>query len=392
MTKPYVCLNALFQQQKACDGAAPTRSATKIRPTGQLAPSPEAQTERLAGRLGPRFVKFTLSSPKPRRYPETISSSMPLRAFAIGLSTLAVIFLAIAVPFVTRYHLPLPAAAGIYLCFLSLLTLILIPATSIPNPLSAWIFPLIWCAPYLVYAAGTGDLRPLALLRLAAIGFFLVAIYRVFPVRDLARLNWQDLLIAAILIYALLGHQLVGIWNVPVNLDFLGRLFLIAAASWTWTFIRPVPELGYTFNFSPTVLRVAAISFLFFAVIAVPVGFALNFTAWHPLHKGFLDFAVSYLEIFLFIALLEEMFFRGFLQTLLSRSLDSPKLGQAIVACVFGLFHILHAPFPNWRYVILAAIAGWFYGSAFVKGGTLTASALAHALVDTVWRTFLTKT
>jgi len=101
---------------------------------------------------------------------------------------------------------------------------------------------------------------------------------------------------------------------------------------------------------------------------------------------------LSYLEIFLFVALLEELFFRGFLQTLLTGSLRSEWKAQSIASCLFGLFHILHAPFPNWRYVALASVAGWFYGSAFRQGGNLMASSLMHAMVDTVWRTWLSAT
>ena len=99
---------------------------------------------------------------------------------------------------------------------------------------------------------------------------------------------------------------------------------------------------------------------------------------------------MSFVEIFLFVALLEELFFRGFVQTLISNSLGSARKGQVLVSCLFGLFHILHAPFPNWRYVLLATVAGWFYGSAFVKGENLMAPSLTHAMVDTVWRTFFT--
>ncbi|HEY1216051.1 MAG TPA: CPBP family intramembrane glutamic endopeptidase, partial [Bryobacteraceae bacterium] len=103
------------------------------------------------------------------------------------------------------------------------------------------------------------------------------------------------------------------------------------------------------------------------------------------------DFIASYLEIVLFIAVLEELFFRGFLQNLLEKSLRSHWLGQLIASGIFGLFHILHAPFPNWRYVLLASVAGWFYGAAYRSGGTLLSSVLAHATVDTVWRSFLTR-
>jgi formate/nitrite transporter FocA (FNT family) len=152
---------------------------------------------------------------------------------------------------------------------------------------------------------------------------------------------------------------------------------------------------------------------------------ALRFTQWNPLHISFLTFCLNYLEIFLFIALLEELFFRGFLQTLIPYSLGSVRGGHLLVSCLFGLFHVMHPPFPNWRYVLLATLAGWFYGSAFMQsakgafalrhtmshvhtssGGTtetppvirvvfepgnLMASSLTHAMVDTVWRTFFSR-
>jgi hypothetical protein len=114
----------------------------------------------------------------------------------------------------------------------------------------------------------------------------------------------------------------------------------------------------------------------------------MHFTRWNPRWTGVLPFLLNYLELFLFIAVLEELFFRGFLQTLLSKTLGSWIAGQAVVSVLFGLFHILHAPFPNWKYVALATVAGWFYGTAFRVSGTLMASALLHAAVDTIWRTW----
>jgi membrane protease YdiL (CAAX protease family) len=228
-------------------------------------------------------------------------------------------------------------------------------------------------------------------MRLLGVSVPLVLVYRLAPVRDLARFCWQDLMVAVWLIAALLGHQLTGIWKTPTNLDFMGRLFLIAVAGWSWVFLRPVPGLGYDFRLSSRIMGAAGWNFALFAVIAIPTSLALRFTAWNPLHKGVLDFGTTFLEIFLFIALLEELFFRGFLQTLISENVRSPRVGQLMISCVFGLFHILHAPFPNWRYVLLATVAGWFYGSAFVRSGNLTASTLTHAMVDTVWRNFFSK-
>ncbi len=324
---------------------------------------------------------------------------MSVRAFFAIVALLAGFFAAVAVPYAQRYHLSAPIAIGIYSGFLTLLVLALAPGIVALRPRiqawvdgnSVWVLPLVWCAPYALYAAGTGDFRLVAFARLLGLGYLSVAIYRLVPVSNLARFAWQDLLVAVCLIATLMTHQLAGIWTVPANLDFMGRVFLIVVASGSWVFLRPVPGLGYEFKISLPILDAAGLNFLLFAVIAIPAGLALKFIEWHPLHRGYVDFGVTFLEIFLFIALLEELFFRGFLQSLISDNLRSPRLAQVLISCLFGLFHILHAPFPNWRYVLLATVAGWFYGSAFMKTGTLTTSALTHALVDTAWRTFFSK-
>jgi len=243
--------------------------------------------------------------------------------------------------------------------------------------------------PYLIYAVGTHDFRWSALLKLVVLATSIVLIYSRFPPRRADAFSWQDSVVAALLIGFVLTRQMRGIWNIPVNLDFLGRLFLIAVASWCWTFIRVVPELGYSFRISRQVVTQAAINFAFFAAIAIPSSLAMHFTRWNPRWTGLVPFLLSFLEIFIFIAVLEELFFRGFLQSLLSKSLRSWVAGQTIVSVLFGLFHILHPPVPNWRYVALATVAGWFYGSAFRKTGSLMTSSLVHAAVDTVWRTWL---
>jgi hypothetical protein len=295
------------------------------------------------------------------------------------------------------------------------------------------------------------------LATLLAVGAALVVLYAWFPVREEAQFGWQDAAVAGVLIAVVLSRQLRGIWNVPQNLDFVGRLYLIGVAGWCWTLVRVVPGLGYDLwpcresllaplpgdrssetqplpdgrgsetarplpggrgsetahplpggrgsetaqplpdgrgsetQVAAQLLRAAGVNFVWFALLALPAGLALRFIAWNPRWRGWPQLGLDYLQIFLFIALLEELFFRGFLQTLLAKTLRSQYGAQALVACLFGLFHILHAPFPNWRYVALATVAGWFYGSAFRQGGGVMAAALTHAAVDTVWRTFFTR-
>jgi membrane protease YdiL (CAAX protease family) len=310
---------------------------------------------------------------------------------AVSVS-LAILSAALANVYLGRYALSRSAAMGIYLAFVLLLVLSLVPAWSTGLRTRSWrvlLFVPLWCLPYLLYAAGTEDFRWLALLKLFLLAASPVWIYSRFPPRRSQRFSWQDACVAIVLIGFVLTGQFRGIWNVPVNLDFMSRLFLITVATWCWTFIRPVPDLGYSFRISRPVLTQAAINFGLFALIAIPSSLAMHFTRWNPKWTGPVPFLLSFLQIFLFIAVLEEIFFRGFLQTLLSKSLRSWVAGQALVSVLFGLFHVLHPPFPNWRYVALATVAGWFYGTAFRNTGSLMTSSLAHAAVDTIWRTWL---
>lgn len=317
--------------------------------------------------------------------------SRPFLAVAL---LLAILFAVVARNYLRHYALPAPAAISIYLAFTLLLLLALAPGFQSHLTLPArsptlWLLIPIWCLPYFLYAAGTGDFRWTSLFKLLAIAVPPLLIYSRFPLRKAHGFSWQDACVAVLLITFVLSGQMRGIWNVPTNLDFMTRLFLVSVASWCWKLVRVVPELGYSFGISGEVVKGAAINFGLFAAIAIPSSLALHFTRWNPRWLGLAPFLLNYVEIFLFIALLEELFFRGFLQTLLSKSVNSWIVGQTFVSCLFGLFHILHAPFPNWRYVLLASVAGWFYGSAFRQSGSLMASSLLHAAVDTVWRTWL---
>ena len=272
------------------------------------------------------------------------------------------------------------AQASLYACFVLLLVAAAAPAFM--RPRARWL-PILWFVPYLIYAVACHDFRWLALARLAAIALPPLALYLVLPVRNLAALNWQDGIAWLWLSLPILFRWLAGIWTVPSNLDFMGRLFMIMVAAWLWVWIRPVPGIGYSFAITLRTLRAAGLNFLFFAAIAIPASLALGFTRWNPRWPGAAGFLIEYLEIFVFIAWLEELLFRGFLQTLIGG-----VRGQVIASIIFGFSHILNGHAPNWRYVALASIAGWFYGTAFRKGGNLMASSMTHALVDTVWRTF----
>ena len=86
------------------------------------------------------------------------------------------------------------------------------------------------------------------------------------------------------------------------------------------------------------------------------------------------------------VAVGEEFFFRGFLQPLVARGLRSETAGLLIASVLFGSAHLLYRGFPNWRFAILAGVAGMFYGISFLRSRSIRASMVTHALVVTTWR------
>ena len=56
-----------------------------------------------------------------------------------------------------------------------------------------------------------------------------------------------------------------------------------------------------------------------------------------------------------------------------------------ITAVIFGLSHFNKPVAFNWRYVLLATIAGIFYGRAWHDRRRLFSSATTHTLVDVIW-------
>jgi hypothetical protein len=319
--------------------------------------------------------------------------------FAAVYAALALLLAWFAVVENRRYHVSITQAAAIYACLLLLSGFYLAAGFAAPR---AWLAArfrsrigaascvVLFLVPYLIYSAGAADFRTVAFAKLFALAAFPLALFVFAPVRSPERLNWQDVSVLLWLVAPVLLGWLKGIWNQPVNLDFMVRVFLVGVGTWSFLIFRGVRGSGYEFTLSVAILRDAAVNFAGFAVLAAPLGFAIRFIGWNPRWRGAGAFAFDYVTIFLFVAILEEFLFRGLIQNLLEGTLSSRRTAHACASVLFGLTHMLHPPVPNWRYVILATLAGWFYGSAYRKHRSIMASAATHALVDTAWRTWFT--
>ena len=83
-------------------------------------------------------------------------------------------------------------------------------------------------------------------------------------------------------------------------------------------------------------------------------------------------------------ALPEEILFRALIQNLLMQRFGPGNRTLFAASVIFGAAHLNNGPqaLPNWRYMILATIAGYAYGWVFRKAGTIFSSAILHMMVD----------
>jgi membrane protease YdiL (CAAX protease family) len=159
---------------------------------------------------------------------------------------------------------------------------------------------------------------------------------------------------------------------------------IVAFAVWNRT-----PDIGFRFQWDRTITIVGMVHFLAFAIIAIPLGIAIDFTHYSFRISKLAPAPAVLAGIFFFTALPEEFLFRGLIQNWLQRTTKKPAASLLIAAVIFGASHLNNGPpIPNYRYFLLATIAGMFYGKAWTRTGSLMSSSFTHALVDTCWSVF----
>jgi hypothetical protein len=183
----------------------------------------------------------------------------------------------------------------------------------------------------------------------------------------------------------------------PAHLSVFNKVLLLDAGIYAFIAIREMDGVGFDLRLRLRDLGIGLREFLFFLPFALGLGLALGFLHVHPfgsgnasaIATGALKFGGAWLFTFFFIAVPEELFFRGWLQNLLERYIGR-RGALAATAILFGLSHFnKRAAHFNWRYVLLAAIAGIFYGRAWRIHRRVGASSVTHATVDSVWSLWL---
>jgi hypothetical protein len=199
--------------------------------------------------------------------------------------------------------------------------------------------------------------------------------------------NWRDYTVLLALGLTVDLRWLEPAW--PTGLAALGKILLLDAGIFGFLIVRRLDGVGFDLRLTWKDVRRGLLEYALYAVIAIPLGLWLGFLHVHAILPSPLRAIGAFVFTFFFIAFPEELFFRGWLQNLLERRMGR-TLALLSTAVLFGLSHWnKRAVHFNWRYVLMAAIAGVFYGRAWRAHRRVGASALTHASVDTTWSIWL---
>jgi hypothetical protein len=248
--------------------------------------------------------------------------------------------------------------------------------------------PAALCVPYLLVAFSRGWFRwdwfaLYALLPVAVAGLQ----WQAREADPAQRGNWRDFLVLAILGLAVDLRWFEPAW--PAHLAVFNKILLLDAGIYGFILVRQLEGVGFDLRLRLRDVATGLRQFGWYAPIAIALGLGLSFLHFHAVSPRPLTLGTAFLFTFAFIAVPEELFFRGWMQNLIERRLGrTPALLATSV--LFGLSHFnKRAAHFNWRYVLLAALAGIFYGRAWRRDRRVGASAITHACVDTIWSQWL---
>lgn len=248
--------------------------------------------------------------------------------------------------------------------------------------------PVLLCVPYALVARWGGVFRwdwfVLYALLPVVVAVLLEHARRLDPEQ---RGNWRDFVVLATLGLAVDLRWFEAAW--PARMAVFSKMLLLDAGIYGFLVIRQLRGVGFDLRLRLRDVGVGLREFAFYAPIALLLGLGLRFLHLHAIWPRPLQAVGGFVLTFFFIAVPEELFFRGWLQNLLERRIGR-SLALIATAILFGLSHFnKRAAHFNWRYVLLAALAGIFYGRAWRADRRVGASAVTHATVDTVWSLWL---
>ena len=251
-----------------------------------------------------------------------------------------------------------------------------------------FVLPSVLCVPYAIVAISYSHFLwswfTLYLLLPVMISWLL---YHARIADRAQRGDWRDFVVLVVLGLAVDLRWFEPAW--PPHLAIFNKMLLLEAGIYGFLAIRTLEGVGFDLRLHLSDLHIGGRELVFYAPVAIALGLGLGFLHFHAYVPKLSHVVLGWIFTFFFIAVPEELFFRGWMQNLLERRLGQ-RWALLTTAVLFGLSHFnKRAIHFNWRYVVLAALAGIFYGRAWRQQRRVGASAITHASVDTLWSLWL---
>jgi hypothetical protein len=248
--------------------------------------------------------------------------------------------------------------------------------------------PALLCIPYLVVSWSCASFRWgwLAVYALLPIAIA-VLMHQARRIDPAQHGDWRDYLVLAALGLSVDLRWFEPAW--PAHLAIFNKILLLDAGVYGLLMIRQLNGAGFDLRLHLHDAVIGLREFILYAPLALILGLGIGFLHLHAAWPYLAQLTGALLFTFFFIAVPEELFFRGWLQNLLERRIGRTA-ALLLTAILFGLAHFnKRSAVFNWRYVLLAAVAGVFYGRAWRHERRVGAAAITHACVDTVWSFWL---
>ena len=156
--------------------------------------------------------------------------------------------------------------------------------------------------------------------------------------------------------------------------------------------VRRVQGVGFGFWPSLREWKIGALFFLLMLPVVAALAWGIGYGKFHPPETSWIRTPREYRAVFL-RRVMGSGAGRGVFLPRAAPAVDDglaaqPWAGLIVTSLLFGSVHLRYRSFPNWRFALLAAVAGVFYGLAFRQASSIRASMVTHALTITTVRVF----